>query len=218
MDSSMTHRQRLFTGGLQTVGALSLTASLALAALGATGVFGVSAGFGLYRIIAFALGFALIARGLELKAPDAWNYLDSWWNGSTADRRAMLGRYLSIVGQLALLLLLIATFEIETPVFWSRIVPLTFAGCVIHHLTPARYRLAMFLFLSLAAIWLVFTVSDTLWLVGVGVALVALCHLPIPFWGRVALVVLCGAVLATGRVALMPVPWSHAIWPILGSI
>ena len=214
----MTHRQQVATTTLLTVGAAAVAVPLGLVVLHLLDVPGMAHGFGLYRVLALALGCALIARGRELRSADAWSYFDSWWKGSAPDRRVMLGRIAGIVVQLALLLLLIRTFEIENPIFWTRIAPLTLGGCIIHHLTPSRHRLAMFLFLSLAAVWVVFSTSDALWLMAIGIGLVALCHLPIPFWTRAAGVVIAGAALAAARVEWMPVPWSRAIWPILGSM
>jgi D-alanyl-lipoteichoic acid acyltransferase DltB (MBOAT superfamily) len=214
----VTPRQRLVTRTLQLFGVAAIAIPLALLVFGLAGVLGVSAGFGLYRVLMLAFGCAVLSRARELQSPEGWTPLESWWAGSVPDRRAMLGRTAGIVVQLALLLVLIRAFEIENPAFWKFIAPLALGGCVIHHLTPSRHRLSIFLLLSLAAIWLVFGAPDAFWLVGVGIALVAMCHLPMPYWPRVAGVVVLGAALAAARAQLLPVPWSHAIWPILGSI
>lgn len=214
----MSSRQRLLATGLLAAGAAAVALPLALVVRDLTRGPDALAGFGVYRILVLALGGALLARGADLGSADAWNHVRSWWAGSAEDRRARIGHTAGIVAQLVLLLLLIRTFEIENPAFWKLIAPLALGGCVIHHLTPPRHRLSMFLFLSLAAIWLVFDASDALWLIAVGVALVALCHLPIPFWARVAAVAVSAAALAAARVGRLPVPWSRAIWPILGSI
>ena len=65
-----------------------------------------------------------------------------------------LKRYLLIVGQLALLTLLLRQFQIESAAF-LRLALLAFAGFAIHAVLPLRYRLPFFLALSLASIVLV---------------------------------------------------------------
>ena len=94
----------------------------------------------------------------------------------------MVGRVAGVVVQLALLLMLMRTFELVSPVFWQRIAPLALGGCLVHHIVPSRHRVSMFLFLSLAAVWLVLHTADALWLIALGVSLVGVCHLPVPFW------------------------------------
>jgi D-alanyl-lipoteichoic acid acyltransferase DltB (MBOAT superfamily) len=59
-----------------------------------------------------------------------------------------------------------------------------------------------------------------MWLLAAGGLLIALCHLPVAFWIRVALVAAVGLALALARKQVLPqlaaVP--TAIWPILGSM
>ena len=99
-----------------------------------------------------------------------------------------------------------------------RLAVLTFAGFAVHAWLPLRWRLHFFVVLSLGAIVMVLGLREGAWLIGLGALLIALCHLPIPFWGRVAAIAVVGIVLAGLRVELVSVPWSRAIWPILGSM
>jgi D-alanyl-lipoteichoic acid acyltransferase DltB (MBOAT superfamily) len=127
-------------------------------------------------------------------------------------------RFLLVALQVALLVKVIQLFEIESPVFAQRVIPLTALGFVAHHVLPARLRLPFFALLSLVGIALVFGPKQAAWLVAIGVGLITLCELPVPFAWRVLLVVGAGACLALQRAGKLPSPWTGAIWPILGSM
>jgi hypothetical protein len=131
--------------------------------------------------------------------------------------RARVAQAAFVLAQLALLALVIRQFQIESAAF-VRIAMLAFAGFVVHACLPLRWRLPFFVLLSLAAIGVVLGVQEGAWLVALGVSLIAICHLPVSFAARVALLLITGATLAALRVEWMQAPWSRAIWPILGSM
>jgi hypothetical protein len=56
------------------------------------------------------------------------------------------------------------------------------------------------------------------WLIGLGLCLVVLCRLPVPFWLRAMVLVAAGLALLALRSGWSEVPWPVAIWPILGSM
>jgi D-alanyl-lipoteichoic acid acyltransferase DltB (MBOAT superfamily) len=56
------------------------------------------------------------------------------------------------------------------------------------------------------------------WLVGIGLVLIGICHIPASFKIRAALLMLAGGLLMLQRARMAPFPWSEAIWPILGSM
>jgi D-alanyl-lipoteichoic acid acyltransferase DltB (MBOAT superfamily) len=64
----------------------------------------------------------------------------------------------------------------------------------------------------------IFGLLNGAWLIGIGLALIGICHLPVAFPIRVGLLTLAGAGLALLRAELIDSPWSAAVWPILGSI
>ena len=129
-----------------------------------------------------------------------------------------LFRTLVVAAQLGLFYLVLdRRFQVESEVFVD-IVRLALVGFLIHSLLPPRYRLRFFLLLSIAAILIVFGFVNGAWLIGVGLALIGICHLPVPFSFRVALLLAAGAFLAALRSSWLPAPWSSAIWPILGSM
>ncbi len=124
----------------------------------------------------------------------------------------------ALVGvQLMLLLLLLRQFQIESAAF-LRLAALAFGGFAIHAWLPLRYRLPFFLLLSFTGIGVVMGFENGAWMIGIGLLLIGICHIPVSFTFRGALLLLVGALLAAQRAKLLPFPWSEAIWPILGSM
>jgi D-alanyl-lipoteichoic acid acyltransferase DltB (MBOAT superfamily) len=143
-------------------------------------------------------------------------------SAQTTDRVVDGGRigavaFLSILAQLGLLTLALRQFQIEGAAF-LRLWLLALAGFAIHSFLPLRFRLPFFLALSLAGIGLVLGVTHGAWLVGIGLVLIAICHLPIAFAARIGLLLAVVGVLIAQRAQWLSAPWSEAIWPILGSL
>jgi D-alanyl-lipoteichoic acid acyltransferase DltB (MBOAT superfamily) len=146
--------------------------------------------------------------------------------GTTAaqgpERTAQRGKitavnFLIVLVQLGLLTLVLRQFQIEGGAF-IRLALLAFAGFAVHAWLPVRYRLPFFLALSLAGIVLVLGVANAAWIVGIGVILLCVCHLPFAFSTRIAILLSLVAVLIAQRAQWMPAPWSEAVWPIVGSM
>lgn len=131
--------------------------------------------------------------------------------------RIRISAFLFIAAELALLLLTLRQFQIESSAL-LRLSLLAFAGFAVHAFLPMRYRLPFFTLLSLAGILLVFGLVQGAWLIALGLVLIAICHLPIAFGARVVVLVVVGVVLAAQRASWLPAPWSLAVWPILGSM
>ncbi len=128
-----------------------------------------------------------------------------------------LMKYVAIVLQLALLATLVKRYNIENPAFFQLTV-LAFAGFAVHYFLPLANRLPFFLALSFAGIVMVLGISQAGWLVGIGLVLIALCHVPIPFWIRMILVVFAASLLTAMRGGWLPSFVPIAVWPILGSM
>jgi len=122
-----------------------------------------------------------------------------------------------ILLQLGLLALVIRQFQIESSAF-LRVALLAFGGFLVHYFLPSAYRLPFFSFLSLFGIVVVMGAGNAAALVLMGLVLIGICHLRVPFGARVGLLLVTGVVLATLRLEVFPVPWSSAVWPILGSM
>lgn len=126
-------------------------------------------------------------------------------------------RFVSLVVGLGLAVLLIQQYRIENRTFFY-VAALAGVGFAVHALLPLAYRLFFFVSLSFAGFALAFTLPDAAWLLGIGLMLIALCHLPTRFSVRVVLIVVVGIGLALARGRAIPTPIGGAVWPILGSI
>ena len=125
--------------------------------------------------------------------------------------------FLVVLAQLGLLTLVLRQFQIESGAF-LRLSLLAFAGFAVHAFLPLRYRQPFFLALSLAGIALVLGLANGAVLVAIGLVLIGICHLPLAFSTRIAVLLTVVAVLIAQRAQWMSAPWSEAIWPILGSM
>ncbi len=134
------------------------------------------------------------------------------------EKRSIL-QFLLITVQLGFLALLIRQFELENQALYQNVTLITFYGFILHAILPRQYRLPFFLLLSLTGIVGILGVQNGLWLIGIGLGLFGIAHLPIAFRWRVILLLVVGgglAALRSGWLASSPVP--NAIWPILGSM
>ncbi len=133
-----------------------------------------------------------------------------------------LPRFLMIAVQLGLVFTVAYLFSIEETYGFPRILPLIFAGFVVHAWLPLRHRPAFFLLLSLASIALILGGLQSVALVAVGLALIAVCHLPFGLGVRVLLLLAIGAALAAIRTEWIVVPgaWSLSflVVPILAAM
>jgi D-alanyl-lipoteichoic acid acyltransferase DltB (MBOAT superfamily) len=119
--------------------------------------------------------------------------------------------------QLGLIILVARTFTLESTAF-QRLLFLATGGFLVHAILPLRYRQTWFILLSLAGIGVVFGIEGGLWLIGIGLLLIAIARLPISWWVRVGLLVLAAGGLAVMRAGILPAPFSLAVWPILASM
>lgn len=137
--------------------------------------------------------------------------------GSVAESAPDALMFGCLAAQLACLVIVIKRFNLESPAF-LQLSMLMLVGFSIHYWLPLRFRLSFFLVLSLAGLVLVLGTTQAAWLVGIGMILIGICHLPVPSWIRVALLVAAAGLLTAMRVEWIPTPWPVAIWPILGSM
>ena len=143
--------------------------------------------------------------------------LGEWLSRFLHDRLQIV-KFLSAAIQLGLLVLVVRQFQLENQAFYSNIMLLTFYGFLVHYFLPVRYRLPFFLLLSLAAIAGIFGFANSVWLIGIGLALIGICHLPISYFARVVILLVAGAVLAALRVGWIQASRLDAIWPVLASM
>lgn len=163
--------------------------------------------------------FVGLARGTDCSASRAIGTHLAPLGGplATSNEKSTVSIFAALLLQLALLALVIRQFNVESEAFY-RVSVLAFAGFVVHSALPLRFRMPFFLALSLAAIWLVFGLASGLTLVGLGLLLVGICHLPVSIRARVALLLAVGGGLALLRAQIVASPIPMAVWPILGSM
>ncbi|MCG3119049.1 MAG: hypothetical protein ALAOOOJD_01377 [bacterium] len=138
--------------------------------------------------------------------------------GQLAGAWAAVGKFLSVAIQFGLLVFLSRQFQVENQVFYEKIMPLAFGGFLMHYFLPLRYRLPFFIVLSFGGIYLAFGLPNGLWLVGIGLALIGICHLPVAFVVRAGLLLAGGVGLALLRIGQIKVAWAGAVLPILASM
>lgn len=136
---------------------------------------------------------------------------------TTGSLLADLPKLALIAGQLLLLGLVIRYFQIESQSFF-RIFLLSAAGFVVHALLPLRWRLPFFAALSVAGLGLVFGPRDGAWVLGLGLGLLGIAHLPVRWGLRVGLLLGAAALLGSYRANLLPFPGPGSIWAILASM
>ena len=130
----------------------------------------------------------------------------------------MTAGVLSIAVQVVLLVVVTRHFNLESDAFLVNMMPLAVYGFLTHALLPIKYRLPFFGLLSVGAVIGVLGTYDGVWLVAVGLVLIGICHLPISFSLRIACLVSLAALLGVLRIGWLTVPWSGAVWPVLGSL
>src|SRR5204863_2005774 len=159
---------------------------------------------------------------------------------SIGSHAATLAQFLAVIAQFGLIVMVVSYWQLESLAL-ARLMALAFVGFVIHHLLPARFRLPFFAMLSLLAVisgvghigpglgvaWLtgkirtidfLYHLLPGLTLIGIGLGLIGLCHLPIRFAARVGLVAVAGAALAFLRAHSQWFPDVTEMWVILGSM
>jgi hypothetical protein len=131
-----------------------------------------------------------------------------------AEARSLAWVALQVIG----LAILIRLLHIEGSAFFERVAPLAAVGAIVNHLLPPAHRLRFFGVLSLASVWLVFGLAEATWIVGIGLWLIVTCHLPLPFAGRMIVLAVTWGGLAALRAGMAPVPFSTAVWVVVGSM
>jgi len=131
---------------------------------------------------------------------------------------AAVGKFLSVAIQFGLLVLVVRQFQLENQAFYDKIMPLAFGGFLIHYFLPQRYRLFFFVVLSVVGIYAALGFPNSLWLIGIGLLLIGICHLPAPFAVRLALLIGSAVVLVLIRINQIKVSWAGAVLPILASM
>lgn len=182
--------------------------------IGIAGLFGKN---GAWQSKLILSGLIIAAVGAVLDLAFGQRGLLAWLKAIVLDWQGLF-KFLTIAVQLGLLLVIMRTCYLEHNAFYEKVMPLVFSGFLIHHLLPRPYRLVFFILLSLAAFISVLGFADSAWLIGLSLLLIGICHLPIAFAARVAILLVAAGALTAARFGYLPVPWTKAVWPILASM
>ena len=189
---------------------------VAALALGAD-LLGGSEGFGPLQIKLAWVGLAIFLLGATLDLALGQRSLLQWFNLLILDKQSVI-KFLGITIQLGLLVLVSRQFVLESQAFYHNVMLLTFFGFLVHHFLPQRSRLYFFLLLSFAAIAGIFGFLNGAWLIGIGLGLIGVCHLPISFAARVGLLLAISGLLIVLRIGWIQASWSGVVLPILASM
>jgi hypothetical protein len=173
--------------------------------------------FGAKYLVLASIGFGVLTTGMitssyaDRKNAGPWLYLFPL-------DKLQISKFLSIVVQLGLLVLVARLFRLENQAFYHNLMLLTFYGFLIHYFLPPQYRLPFFLLLSVAAIAGILGFVNGIWLIAIGLGLIGICHLPVSYNARVAILLAAGAGLVALRAGWIDVSWLDVIWPVLASM
>jgi hypothetical protein len=164
-----------------------------------------------------SVGFSILLSSLISSASEDRGNSSPWNNLLTLDR-LQLGKFLSVAVQLGLLVLVVRLFQLENPAVYQNVMLLTFFGFLYHYFLPSHYRLPFFLFISLTAIAGILGVVNSVWLIGICLGFIGICHLPVSYNTRVAILLVAGAALVALRAGWIQASWLDVIWPVLASM
>jgi hypothetical protein len=163
------------------------------------------------------VAFSMLVTGMLQSSSEDRSNATPWLNLFALDKLQII-KFLSVVVQLGLLVAAIRMFRLENQALYHNIMLLAFYGFVIHYLLPSHYRLPFFLFISLGAIAGILGFVNGVRLIGVGLGLIGICHLPVSYTARLAVLLVAGAVLAVLRAGWIEATWLDVIWPVLASM
>lgn len=173
--------------------------------------------FGAKHLVLASIAFSILSIGTIPALSVAQTTAGSWLNLFTLDK-PQITKFLSIVVQFSFLVAAIRLFHLENQAFYQNLMLLTFYGFLIHYFLPSHYRLPFFLFISLAAIAGILGLVNSLWLIGIGLGLVGICHLPFSHNARVVILLVVGAALVALRAGWIQTSRLDVIWPVLASM
>jgi len=173
--------------------------------------------YGAKLLVLASVGFSILSIGAITASPSDEPTAGTWVNLFSLDK-LQISKFLSIAAQLGLLVAVIQLFHLENQAFYHDLMLLILYGFLIHYFLPYDYRLPFFLLLSLAAIDGILGFANGLWLIGIGLGLVGICHLPFSFNVRVAILFVVGAALVALRAGWIQASSLDVIWPVLASM
>ncbi len=125
--------------------------------------------------------------------------------------------FLLIAVQVALVLAVLLLYRIELERGAVALTGLIMVGFLVHSRLPYAWRTPFFLSLAMLGLaW--FLHADALWVIGLGLGMLGLCHLPTAWGVRVLLVTAMGTLLAAIMAGRVSAPWGDLVIPILAAM
>ena len=169
------------------------------------------------HLVLASIGFSILTIGMISSSSAEPANASPWFNLFVQDK-LQISKFLIAVVQLGLLVFVVRLFRLENQAVYHNLMLLAFYGFLIHYFLPSHYRLSFFLLLSLAAVVGILGFLNGIWLIGIGLGLIGICHLPIPYNTRVGILLVAGAALVTLRAGWFQASWLDVIWPVLASM
>jgi hypothetical protein len=173
--------------------------------------------FAAKHLLLVSIGFSILTIGISLSSSANRSHAGPWLNSLTLDK-LQISQFLSLAVQLGLLVIVVRLFRLENQAFYHNLLLLTFYGFLLHYFLPSHYRLLFFLLLSLAAFAGILGFVNSLWLIGICLGLIGICHLPISYYARVAILLVVGAGLVALRAGWIQASLLDVIWPVFASM
>ena len=146
------------------------------------------------------------------------------WLSAAGTFAASQTRFAVVALEFFLLVLLVKRYHLESQTF-HRVMVLSFAAFLAHHYLPMAWKMPFFAAVSVFATVAVVDDISILTpsgpgpaLVALGLVLLAICHLPIPFAARVTLLLVSGVGLSLIRANYQWFPTLEGVWPVLASM
>ncbi len=125
-------------------------------------------------------------------------------------------RFLLLLGQLALLVLVFRAFRVEEQRF-MHLTAMIFSAFAVHYWLPFRYKELFWIAVSFAGAFVLLDTRSAATLIGIGLLFYAVAASPVGFPWKVVIALVIGGVLTYGRATLgLGVPTQ--LWPILGAV
>lgn len=134
----------------------------------------------------------------------------------SASRTCDAARVAALTLELAALLFAITALEIGGAGYF-KVAALAYGGALVRLALPHRWRLAWFVGLSAAGLFVVLG-PQAAWVAAIGLAILGACRLPLPHAARALVLLAFGLALGAMRAGWWPAPWRAGLWPVVGSM
>lgn len=139
-------------------------------------------------------------------------------NESNKNINSSVANYFYVLIQLALLFFIFYQFNIEEESKLPYILPIVFGGFAIHYWLPKTYKISLFVILSFSAILLVVDLLNGLTLIGIGLFILLICHIPINYNLRLLLLFITTVSLILFRSNIFDFKTISYLTPFIGTM